>query len=92
MSSADGSVAAFYETDGSRKTRDEFFKDDGNPDYTGLRNIEDLMGFYDRQMAAMGGIPGEIAVDGNVIYYASASGVVGATRVNGIELPEKDQQ
>lgn len=87
LSREDGSVAGVFETDGSQSNRDEFFNDDGSPDYTGLRSLEDLMGFYDRQMAAMGGIPGEIAVDGDVIYYATASGEVAAIRVNGIDLP-----
>lgn len=81
----DGAVAGYYETDGSRTARDEYFNDDGSLDYTGIRSLEDLMGLYDRQMAAMAGIPGDIAVEGNVIYYGAASGEVAAIRVNGID-------
>ncbi|MCW8925224.1 MAG: PQQ-like beta-propeller repeat protein [Xanthomonadales bacterium] len=90
LSLADGSVAGLYETDASQANRDRYFNDDGTPDYTGLRTLEDLMGFYDRQLQAMGGIPGEIAVDRDVIYYATAGGEIAAVRVGGIELPDQE--
>lgn len=35
----------------------------------------------------MDGIAGSIAVEGDVIYYASVGGEIAAIRVEGIELP-----
>ena len=40
LSREDGSQTAFYDTDGSLASRHEFFKDDGNLDYTGVRSLE----------------------------------------------------
>jgi outer membrane protein assembly factor BamB len=85
LSREDGSVAGMYETDGSLAARDEFFKEDGTLDYTGISSLEDLMGLYDRQLEKMDGIPGTIVVQDNIIYYAAASGEIAAIRVNGLE-------
>jgi outer membrane protein assembly factor BamB len=88
LSRADGTRAGHYETSGAVENRSRFFTDAGRPDYTGLKTLEDLMERYDHQLDAMGGITGDIAVDGNVIYYATAGGEIAAIQVHGIELPE----
>lgn len=87
----DGSSVGVYETDGSLATRAQFFTEDGRLDYTGIKTMEDLMNLYDRQMDGMGGIPGSIVVEENLIYYATASGEIAAVRVNGIEVPREEQ-
>ena len=91
LSREDGARTAVYETDGSRASRDEFFKDNGDLDYTDVRSVEDLMDLYDRQLNKMDGIAGNIVVENNIIYYAAASGEIAAIRVNGIELADKEQ-
>jgi len=87
----DGAVAGYYETEGSQADRDKYFNEDGNLDYTNVRSLEDLMALYDRQMADMAGIPGDITVQGDVIYYGAANGEIAAVRVNGIEMPVEEQ-
>ena len=91
LSRADGSVAGFFETDGARATRADYFTDEGALDYTGIESLDDLLDLYDRQMAGMGGIPGSVAVDGDIIYYATANGEIAAIRVGGIELPPNEE-
>lgn len=91
LSLEDGSLAGYFETNGSRENRAAYFNDDGSPDFTGLRTLEDLVGFYQRQLAGMDGIPGDIAVAGNVIYYASAGGEIAAVRVDGIGVTGSGQ-
>jgi outer membrane protein assembly factor BamB len=90
LARADGSTTGVYETDGSLAARDRFFTEDGRLDYTGVATLEDLMALYDRQLDAMSGIPGNIVVEGNMIYYAAASGEIAAIRVRGIELPKEE--
>jgi len=87
----DGSKAGVYETDSSLATRDQFFTEDGRLDYTGVQSLEDLMDLYDRQLDGMGGIPGSIVVEENLIFYATASGEISAVQVNGVDLPKEDQ-
>jgi outer membrane protein assembly factor BamB len=86
----DGNKVAVYETDGSQATRARFFTDDGQLDYTGVQTVEDLMGLYDRQLDAMGGIPGSIVVERNMVYYATVSGEIAAISVTGIDLPAEE--
>ena len=83
---ADGSQAAVFETEGSRENHDQFFNEDGTVDYSGITNLDELSRLYDRQLAELGGIPGKFAVEGNVIYFATASGEIAAVRVNGITI------
>jgi len=87
----DGSMAGMYGTDGSLGARDEFFNEDGSLDYTGIRTLEDIQDLYERQLVKMDGIPGNIVVEKNIIYYAAASGEIAAIRVNGIAMPEAEQ-
>jgi outer membrane protein assembly factor BamB len=91
LARADGSQAGVYETDGSLATRNRFFNDDGQIDYTGVQSMEDLTDLYDRQLDAMDGITGSIVVEANVVYYATAGGEIAAIRVNGIDLPTEAQ-
>lgn len=89
LSREDGQLGGFYETDGSIAARGEFFVDDGKLDFTGISSLEDLMDLYDRQLEKMDGIPGNIVVESDVIYYAAASGEIAAIRVNGISLSDQ---
>jgi len=86
----DGNKVGVYETDGSQATRARFFTEDGQLDYTGVQTVEDLMDLYDRQLDAMGGIPGSIVVERNMVYYATASGEIAAIRVTGVDLPAEE--
>ena len=81
----------FSQDPGSLATRDRFFTEDGRLDYTGVQSLEDLTDLYDRQLDNMDGITGGIVAEGNVIYYAAASGEIAAIRVNGIDLSTKAQ-
>lgn len=87
LSRADGEKLGVYETGASRKNHDRFFTEDGKTDYTGVKSLDDLMDFYERQITAMDGITGPIAVEDETIYYATAGGEVAAIRVAGIDLP-----
>jgi outer membrane protein assembly factor BamB len=91
LSREKGKLSAVYETDGSLASRNEFFRDDGKLDYTGVTSIEDLMDLYDRQLNKMDGIPGDIVVENNVICYGAASGEIACIRVNGVDLPDEEQ-
>jgi len=84
LNRSDGRLAAVFETTASHANHGRFFTDEGKPDYTGVATLEDLMDLYDRQLARLGGIPGRLAVDGDVIHYAAADGEFGALRVTGI--------
>ena len=77
----DGSTAGFYETDGSRSQRETFFNPDGTSNYAGVTTMEDFIGWYDRLLRQMGGITGDIVVEGDVIFYATAGGEIAAVRV-----------
>jgi len=87
VSRADGEKLGVFETDGSRANHDRFFAEDGKPDYADVKSLDDLMDFYERQITAMDGITGPIAVEDGTIYYATAGGEVAAIRVAGIDLP-----
>ncbi len=91
LARADGATVAIHESEGSRDNRDRFFTAEGQLDYSGLKSLEDLMALYDRQLAAMDGIAGEFAVDGDTIWYATVSGTIMAVRARGIEKPETEQ-
>lgn len=86
LSRADGTPVAMYETEGSRNNRSRFFKEDGSTDYTGISSLEDLMDLYDRQIETLGGITGDMVVEGDRVYYATAGGEIGALRVEGLDL------
>lgn len=81
----DGSTAGYYETDASRSQRETFFNPDGTSNYTGVKTMEEFIDWYDRLLRQMSGIPGDIVVEGDVIFYATASGEVAAVRVIGVE-------
>jgi outer membrane protein assembly factor BamB len=85
LNRADGSTAGVYATDASRSQRDSFFNADGTIDYSGVSSLEDLMDWYDRLLQDTGGITGDIVVQGDMIFYATASGEIAAVRVSGIE-------
>lgn len=80
----DGSLAGRFETEAARANRGDFFKPDGSTDYGGVESLDDLMDLYDRQLDRLGGITGDLVVDGARIYYATASGEIGALDVHGL--------
>lgn len=81
----DGGTAGTYETDGSRSQRETFFNPDGTNNYSGVETMEDFIDWYDRLLQGMGGITGDIVVEGDVIYYATASGEIAAVRAIGLD-------
>jgi len=85
LSRADGEMLAVFEAGDSHASRGRFFTGDGKPDFTDVKSLEDLMDFYERQITAMDGITGPIAVEADRVYYATAGGEVAAILVTGIE-------
>ncbi len=81
----DGSAAGHYETQASRSNRATFFNPDGTNNYEGVTTMEDFIGWYDRLLSEMGGITGDIVTEGDVIFYATASGEIAAVRVVGVD-------
>ncbi len=81
----DGRTAGYFETEGSQSRRDTFFKPDGTSNYAGVTTMEEFIAWYDRLVRQMGGIAGDLVVEEDVIYYATAGGTVGALRVIGVE-------
>ena len=85
LSRADGSTDGIYETDASRSERDTFFNPDGTNNYSGVTTMEDFIDWYDRLLRGMGGIAGNIVVEGDIIFYATAGGEIAAVRAIGID-------
>ena len=81
----DGRIAGYFETEASRSQRDRFFKPDGTNNYAGVQSMEDFIAWYDRLLRQMGGITGDIVVEGDTLFYATAGGEVAAIRAIGIE-------
>jgi len=90
FSRADGEKLGVFEAGGSHANRGRFFTEDGNTDYTNVHTLDDLMDFYERQITAMDGITGPIAVENGIVYYATAGGEVTAIRVTGIDLTDAE--
>jgi len=86
LSREDGSTAGFYETDGSISNRESFFNADGTSNYTGVTTMEEFVDWYDRLLRQMGGIAGDIVVEGDIIFYATVGGEIAALRATGLIL------
>ncbi|MHA1544190.1 MAG: outer membrane protein assembly factor BamB family protein [Alphaproteobacteria bacterium] len=81
-----GEVASFYEGESTQAERSNFFDEGGGLDYSDVKSVEDLIDLYERQLAAMGGIPGSLVVDNDKIFFATAGGEIVAIKVNGIDF------
>jgi len=91
LTKAEGKVAAYYESETVIENRGEFFNEDGSVNYAGVQTLEDLMVFYERQLASMGGIPGSLAVADSIIYYATAGGQIVALKVSGVNEKSENE-
>jgi outer membrane protein assembly factor BamB len=85
-----GTVVGFHDTVEAVKNRTRFFEDDGNPKTFEIKTWEELFGLYDRFYRELGGIAGGLAVEGDVVFYATGSGGIAAVRVVGLAADETE--
>lgn len=79
-----GTITGFHDTREAARNRSDFFDSEGSLRVRDIRSFEDLFALYDRYFAELGGIAGGLAVEGDVIYYATGTGTVAAVRVSGL--------
>jgi hypothetical protein len=81
LSLEDGALSASWETPSRRASKDRFFDGEGNIDYSGIKSLEDLHGHYNDFLTHLGGISGQMFSDGEVVYFASGDGSIGAVKM-----------
>lgn len=88
MDRESGEIVAHHDTREATENRSKMFDAEGKPIAGTIETFEDVFALYDRFFRDLGGIAGGLAVEGDMLYYATGGGSVTAIRANGVALAE----